>query len=214
MRLDRAFRNRLPDFDFESLHDSDDVVYGAWSDGRLTYTNNGWDRFATENEAPRLNRGWPLGRSIWDVIPEPLLPFYRDGWEWALASGSPWGHTYECSSEDITRIYRMTVMGLPDVGAVLVVNALVASLESSAAPAERRIALDAAGEEAYRDENGLITQCSHCRRVQHPSSTDRWDWVPAWVHRSPRDTTHGLCGVCFAYHYRGVRLARNASPKA
>lgn len=204
MRLDRAFLHRLPDFDFESLHDSQDVVFATWADGRLAYTNNGWGRFAAENEAPRLDGAWPLGRSIWDAVPPPLLPFYRDGWEWALTSGTPWGHTYECSSEDVTRIYRMTVLGLPDANAVLVVNALVASVESSAAPKERLVTLDAAGEAAYRDASGLVTQCSHCRRVRYPRAPDRWDWVPAWVHRSPPETTHGLCGVCLAYHYRDV----------
>ncbi|MDO9443901.1 MAG: hypothetical protein Q7K37_01175 [Dehalococcoidia bacterium] len=214
MRLDRAFRNRLTRFDFKSLHDSYDVVYGTWADGRLAYTNDGWDRFAAENEAPRLNRAWPLGRSIWEVVPEALLTFYRDGWEWALTSGSPWGHTYECSSEDVTRIYRMTVMGLPDAGAVLVMNALVASLESSAAPRGPLVALGAAGEEAYRDASGLLTQCAHCRRVQYPPQPVRWDWVPAWVHRSPSETTHGLCGVCFAYHYRDVQPARSDGRKA
>jgi hypothetical protein len=86
-------------------------------------------------------------------------------------------------------------------------------VESSAAPKERLVTLDAAGQEAYRGASGLITQCAHCRRVQYPAKPDRWDWVPAWVHRSPPETTHGLCRVCFAYHYRDVQPSRNAGPK-
>jgi hypothetical protein len=55
--------------------------------------------------------------------------------------------------------------------------------------------------QALREENGLITMCSHCRRTRLPNAVDTWVWIPDLVRRMPMDVSHGICPVCFDIHY-------------
>jgi hypothetical protein len=59
----------------------------------------------------------------------------------------------------------------------------------------------------YRNANGMVTQCAHCRRVQlaapEPNQSD-WHHVPAFIKRVPPRTTHSLCPICFMYHFRSM----------
>jgi hypothetical protein len=94
------------------------------------------------------------------------------------------------------RRYVMQVYALEHGAGFLVVNSLLierAHDPLAAVPAQR--------EEDYRDENGLLCQCSHCRRYRCMRVAERWDWIPAWVRRQPARTSHGLCRVCFDYYY-------------
>ena len=54
----------------------------------------------------------------------------------------------------------------------------------------------------YFDANGILHQCSHCRRVQNLVAEGAWDWVPEWVEEIPRNTSHTICPPCFEYYYR------------
>ncbi|MDQ3034620.1 MAG: hypothetical protein M3Y87_19580 [Myxococcota bacterium] len=62
--------------------------------------------------------------------------------------------------------------------------------------------MSSAIEALYRDPNGMLVQCSHCRRVRRgdPSVT-AWDWVPEYVARPQPRTSHGLCAVCLDFYY-------------
>ena len=203
MHLDPSFAPLLAAFDLDELDRSANVIYGTWADGHLAYMNAAWSAFARENGAVAFDDAWPTGRSVWDAVPAVLHRFYRDGFEWARESGEPWSHTYECSSADTTRIFRMTAYGLAEGRGVLLVNSLLAAVEASGG-------VDATSEQPYRNEHGQVVQCAHCRRVRHagvPEADERWDWVPRWVHISPTNTSHGLCPVCDAYHY-GALLPR------
>lgn len=60
-------------------------------------------------------------------------------------------------------------------------------------------------EELYRDPNGLISHCGHCRRVQRVRQPSQWDWVPEWVAQPPPRTSHSLCYVCYEYFYHFYR---------
>ena len=55
--------------------------------------------------------------------------------------------------------------------------------------------------DAYRDAQGMVHQCCHCRRMSNLAHPGRWDWVPVWVERFPPNTSHTLCGPCFAFYY-------------
>lgn len=201
MHLDPEFAPLLAAFDLDEVDRSANVIYGVWSDGRLGYVNEAWRTFARENHAPDLGEDGALESNLWQVIPPILDRFYREGMEWARESGTPWSHTYECSSPDVTRIFRMTVYGLAEGRGALVVNSLLAACESPTATA---VDVDPRLEEAYRNEHGQVVQCAHCRRVRYQRGdpeAERWDWVPRWIHISPSNTSHGLCPVCDAYHY-------------
>jgi hypothetical protein len=56
-------------------------------------------------------------------------------------------------------------------------------------------------EARYLTGEGLIQQCSNCRRVRAVEG-EVWDWVPAWVERPDPRISHGLCDVCVGFYWR------------
>jgi hypothetical protein len=201
MRLDNSFAPYLHESDLEEIDRAAEVTFAVDADGRLMMTNEAWDRFALENGAADLPREWPLGRNLFEAVPPDLEHFYRDGWEWAVSSGHPWSHTYECSTPNQFRRMRMTCYPVGP-GGLLVVNSLLAE---AMRPDGEASELDRA---EYLDGN-VLTQCSHCRRTRHPAS-GRWDWVPEWVHRWPSNARPALCGPCGAYHTYAVTAGVSA----
>jgi hypothetical protein len=60
----------------------------------------------------------------------------------------------------------------------------------------------------YRDSNGLITMCCHCRRVCQVTARSAWDWVPAFVQSPPANVSHGICTPCLNLYYPDERKSR------
>lgn len=197
VRLDDDFRALAEQVDLEALDEERGAVFGIHADGRLAFTNAAWDEFAALNGGGRLTSEWPLGRNVFEAIPDALQAFYRDGWDWVTSSGHPWSHTYECSTPEEYRRFRMTSYPVGEEAAAIVVNSLIAARPWDAGAASTL------PREDYREASGRLTQCPHCRRTQHPR-TLRWDWVPEWVHRWPDLARAALCPFCLGYHYYDI----------
>lgn len=178
-------------------------IYGLSSDLRISYVNSAWFHFAAENGAEqRISSEWTLGRSVLDSMAEPLRSFCEVKFRECLRTGVVWTHEYDCSSAERYRRFHQLVYRVDDGRGLLVVDSRV--VDRPHRRSERPCAPD---EASYQDEDGLICQCMHCRRVQHPREVDRWDWIPAWVTGFPRTTSHGLCPTCFRFHYPVGRSA-------
>lgn len=202
MLVAENFRAALWRFDLVELDRHGGSVYGVTADYRLGYFNQAWFDFAEANGGePRISRDWTLGRCLLDCIPEPLRPFYGDGYGGCLASGRPWAHDYECSSPNQYRRFHQHVVALDEAAGLLIFNSLV--VEEAHDPVARKPYPAAAA--TYTNEDGLIVQCSACRRVNFPGEADRWDWIPDWVRDFPLHTSHGFCPPCFRYHYPFAR---------
>jgi hypothetical protein len=172
-------------------------VCGLWPDLRIGYVNPAWLAFGRANGAAEQEERWGLGANVRAVTPEALRPFYDRLFARAREIQAPLEHDYECPSPTQRRTFRMRVH--PTIaGAFLVVHSV---LRQEAHDEETHAAI----EETYRDANGLIEQCAHCRRVRRArwahGVTAEWDWVPDYVARMPPRTSHGLCAMCIAYFY-------------
>ena len=139
-----------------------------------------------------------LGKKILKSFPDQLKPFYQELFSKALAqdpseSLAPVQHAYECSSPEYYRQYSMALYPLEQQQGVLVVNSLVVmqSHKETAQPIEN----------IYRDGDGIIHQCAHCRKVRCTDDSQRWDLVPAWIKSIPPNASHDLCLPCFEYYY-------------
>ena len=202
LRYDPAFVELLGGYDLTELASHEGAVYGIWADFRLAYLNPAWFRFALENGGePAVSERWNLGASILDAMPPVLATYYRRNYGGCLAAATVWQHEYECSSAGAYRRFHQIVYPLGDAQGLLLVNSL--NLEHAHEGRERPAHDPAA---AYRDDGGFVEQCSHCRRTRHREAIDRWDWIPAWVHRPPDQTSHSFCPPCFAHSYQNRAL--------
>jgi hypothetical protein len=183
-------------FDPAFIQSSPAVIYGLWPDLCLAYLNDGWFRFAAENGGePLISRDWPVGRSIIEALPPLLKTFYADGFRACMEARQPWHHTYECSSAQLLRWFRMTAFPLESRRGLLVIHSLVVELTASAGNRTPHRAIEA----DYRNADELIRQCAYCRRVQRRCD-GAWDWVPEWVQAIPLRTSHGICRPCREFH--------------
>lgn len=193
--LDPAYSTLLRDYDLAQLDRHEGAIYAVSDDWRLRYFNEGWSRFANANGgATGLSQSEVLGASIFDAFsPSPVREFFEFHYLQCLAQGHMWAHDYECSSATEYRRFRMFVYPLKRQG-LMVVNAKLIERP------QQRIAAHADAA-SYRDADGLVHQCAHCRRIRSVANHESWDWVPAWVERMPRRCSHGLCPTCLVFYY-------------
>lgn len=197
---DPRFRPLLRYFDETALDADAGTVYGVWSDLTLAYCNPAWFRFAEENQGePNISRDWPLGRSILEAVPPPILPFFQSKYARCLAESCPWQHIYECSSAETYRRFHMKVFPLGNAEGLLFVHSLVDESPGNF-PGE------SPQTERYLHPRGLLIQCCHCRRFRRNEPATAWDWVSAWVKRMPAKVSHGICETCAGFYYGGPRL--------
>lgn len=199
---DPRYRGLLDElFGLDELAENPESVFAVDHEGRLVFLNPGWDRFARENGGhPQMAEAWGIGADYFSAISMPLRGFYRNLLERAPVRGetlTPRSHVYECSTASLFRQFHMQVYALPRNRGWLILNSLI--LERPHDRASHPV--HPPDSERYRDAQGMIRQCSHCRRIHDPSDAARWNWVPAWVQRAPANTSHGLCPVCDRYYY-------------
>ena len=180
-------------FDRTTLDDDESPICAVADDLRIRYVNPAWKRFARDNGGPWDDERW-LGTSFCDALPSCLRPFYERLFEQTLTTREPADHAYECSSA--TRFRRFVMRVFPTSANGLVMSH-TRSLETPHA------ASDGPPIEAlFRDANGIVTQCSHCRRHRRVDRTaTQWDWIPAYVEARLPNTSHGLCAMCEVYFY-------------
>ena len=167
------------------------VIYAVDRNLRLTHTNFAWDQFACENGAPELAGDRIHGICLMDVISEVLRPFYEERYRRVTTEQQEQWHVFECSSPEVYRRIHMRI--LPLTQGILMINSLVAESGFQQIVSNEP--------SCYVSESGIVTVCSHCRRVKNLLDKSRWDWVPSFFTHPPAKLSHGLCSVCTIYHY-------------
>jgi len=170
--------------------------------GRILWTNAAWDRFARSNGGALVLERFGPGSSYFEGISGPLRGYYEDAFRSALRSGTVFEQEYECSSPDVFRLMHLRALPIP-AGALLLQHSLVAEGAHQRASEEEL-------EARYRNDNGVMVQCSNCRRFRRSDGTT-WDWVRPWVVEMPADTSHGLCTTCVDFYY-GRRFRDETAP--
>ncbi|QQR91000.1 MAG: hypothetical protein IPJ88_04515 [Myxococcales bacterium] len=188
-------RSLLKGFDLAKLNEQQNIVCAIRSDFTIAYTNEHWRKFAEENGGqPTIKDHWGVGTTITDAYSEAVRDYYVARYLSCLESGEPWSHTYQCSSASTYREFHKLVYPLTGRAGLLIVH----SLNCEASIEERVFEHDLA---SLADEQGVVMQCSHCRRIRVPGENDLWVWVPRWVTQSPVNASHGLCQLCLDFYY-------------
>lgn len=187
----------LPLLAGHSLHALDrerGSVVGLWPDERIALYNSAWHDFAQDNGGAVVLERWPLGSSLLTAISGPLRDYYARAFERVRVLREPWEQNYECPSPSVSRQFRLRVLPLAQ-DALLLVHSLISSV-----PLLPNDALHPAAAR-YVGKDGMIHQCSNCRRTQSADTPEAWDWVPAFVTCPPRSVSHGICALCLAQFY-------------
>lgn len=146
--------------------------------------------FARANGGDRIARDWGIGCDVLACVPAVMDAIIRPLYVAAL-DGHASAIEYQCHAPTLFRTYRMRLIPFPNA-MVLSEHSLIVQRPhaGNAAP------LDDALLERYRDQRGLITQCSNCGKLRQPGG-DRWDWVTGSL--TTHDVSHGLCAVCLEH---------------
>ncbi|HEY4365503.1 MAG TPA: hypothetical protein VGN17_31370 [Bryobacteraceae bacterium] len=183
------------DAGWQNAYDEDEsIIYLLDGELKIARCNPAWDRFALANGGERAVAARVTGTHVMDVVPPPLTEFYSIAYGNVRKFRKDWWHVFECSSAAIRRVFQMRI--LPAREGLLVVNTLIRET-----PAE-------AGEHGpprdYDAGDGMLTACSHCRRVRNVRMAGRWDWAPEVAWSGELLTVFDLCEFCRAYHsHRG-----------
>jgi signal transduction histidine kinase len=97
------------------------TIYTVDLDGRITFTNRSWTRFAQSNGAPQLcDDGAVIGSSIWDAVTDATVRVQLEQAMATLREGRATSLSWEfpCSSPTETRVFLMQVSALADAAAV------------------------------------------------------------------------------------------------
>lgn len=166
--------------------------------GVILWLNPAWQRFAEQNGGSDLAQRFGVGALYFDGIAPPLRAYYELAFRESFAARRIFEQEYECSSPAEYRLMRLRALPITDGGLLL---------EHSCVVHQTREWLTSAPVAAsYRDEQGVILQCSNCRRVRR-ADHQGWDWVAAWVAQPPPHCSHGICKVCVGFYW-GKRLRR------
>lgn len=193
LQIDDGFRKLLGGHSPEALDTETGTVLGIWPDARIALCNAGWHRFALENSGADVIQRWPLGTCLLSAISGVLRDYYARAFSRVLAGGEEWDQTYHCHAPKLKRQFRLRVLPLGRHGLLLVHSLLV------------EVAMPPGGSEdpaeQYLGPDGLIRQCSNCRRTHRRGTREAWDWVPRFVAQPPDNTSHGICATCMNQFY-------------
>jgi PAS domain-containing protein len=168
------------------------IVFALNRELRIIYCNAAWDRFAQLNGGRLLlQRPRPYSLCVLDVMPECLIDLYDPAYRGVFTTGREWVLEYECSSDVVYRLFRMTVIKRPEDDFILSVNFL---LEERPHGQERQIAIP--DSMAYGAPGNAVVMCCFCRRTQRIDGRG-WDWVPAYVQNHPTRVVQGICKGCY-----------------
>ena len=93
------------------------TVYSVDLEGRLTFLNRSWSRFAQSNGAPQLcDENAVLGASLWDSIGDPVVRTQVEAAMTTLSEGRATSLSWEfpCSSPTEERIFLMQVSAMTE----------------------------------------------------------------------------------------------------
>lgn len=154
-------------------------------DGAILWVNPTWDQSATAH-------GLAHYTSYYDGISGTLRGPFKRAFSSTMETGKPFEQDYECSTPTLRRFFRLRALPIGGRG-LLIDHSLISEAPHLAKPHEPNA-------EEYTSEDGLIAQCSNCRRVLHPSS-NAYHWVPAWVASPQSNTSHVICPLCAGFYY-------------
>ena len=165
------------------------IVYQVDRDDRILSVNEGWSRFAAENEAERLKGETVVGRSLWDYITDTAVRGLHALMLERVRSGRTVRYRFRCDAPGKCRLFEMTMAPEPK-GGVSFCSELVSE--------ENRPSLPLLDPKSSRNGR-FLKVCSWCHAMARPDGS--WaslEEVAAGLEGEATvpALTHGICGAC------------------
>jgi hypothetical protein len=170
-------------------------------EGSIVCVNEAWDRIAAASKGPLAAE--VVGTRWSDHIEgAELRAWYEALLERVLHGGAGESHRCDCNTPDRYRLFSSRFEPLRARRSAEKVGVLILTSLIEEAPIGERYRLGTPDELRYLDPDGLVRQCSGCRRVRVTGpSPPVWELVPEYVATPPPDVSHGLCKLCREIHY-------------
>jgi hypothetical protein len=198
-RYEDTFQFKLDGLDFETIENSPHSIFGLSKDLKLIYFNKAWFEFSKQNNGePEISEIFTIGTAFESAINGTIKDFYISNYKKVLRDLKVWKHEYECSSPTLYRIFCQDVYPLKNAEGIVVVNSLKTQrpLDNKDHKNVNLLTTE------YADKNGIITQCTNCRKTQRVNNIDVWDWLPAYVYESTKNVSHSICPICYDYYWK------------
>jgi hypothetical protein len=176
--------------DMQGVWAAEPIVYRIdWQD-RITFVNDGWTKFAIENDAPELTAANVLDRSLWDFITDSTtIQLYRDliG---RVRAGRGVQFPFRCDGPRVRRFLQMEMSITRERGTLEFATTVVRHEDREAPALLAQAAAFAAS---------TLRICSWCKQVD---VRGRWLEVEDAVRElalfdaPAADLTHGMCEAC------------------
>lgn len=203
-RFEESFKSKLAGIDFDTIESSPHSIFALSPDLKLIYFNQAWFDFAEENNGePGISTRFSLDTPFEAGVSGLLKDFYIESYKDVIREMKVWKHEYECSSPGNYRLYHLNAYPLKNKQGIIVVN----SLQIDRVIDETFRPISTLSIHNYEDPNGLITQCSNCRKTKRKNPSEIWDWVPVLVEEFRRNISHSICPICYDYYWK--RVAKN-----
>ena len=198
-RFEESFKSKLISIDFKTIENSPHSIFALSPDLKLIYFNQAWFDFAKENNGePIISTRFHLGTSFETGLSGLLKEFYIKSYKEIMKNLTVWKHEYECSSAGIYRLFYQDAYPLKNGQGIIIVN----SLQIDRVIHEDFRHLSTLSINKYLDPDGMIIQCSNCRKSKRKNPAEIWDWVPAFVEEIQENISYSICPVCYDYYYK------------
>lgn len=170
-------------------------------DGRIVYVNHAWDRVACGAKGPLAVE--VVGRRWTDYITgDELRSWYECVFARVIESGTGESHKCDCNTPERFRLFSSRFEPLRPRSPSEPVGVLVLASMLEEAPIGERYRIGPPDVRRYLSSEGLLVQCSGCRRVRVTGDRPHdWELVPEYLVTPRRDVSHGICRLCRDIYY-------------
>jgi hypothetical protein len=171
-------------------------------DGTVLFLNDAWDRFARDCAGGLVGEATVGLRLVEGIQGDEARRIVRALMEGVVQHGTgcrPMAVTTECNGPDVARL--VTTQVGPVAAGTELIGLTVQHRIVRERPAAEVYPVIELGELDYHSADGVLEQCSCCRRTRRPADPAEWDFVPGLVAAPPAETRLGYCPLCRELHH-------------
>lgn len=192
MKIDPSFKRHI-DHIIVNIERSNDSIFILDGDLNIVGYNDRYLNFAKTNGEPDIEKKFGIGSCLLNAIPDTLQGYYRNSYMKSLVQNLVFEFDYHCSSPKEYRLFHQTAYPIPGRAGLVVTNHCIVAKEMNF----KSLAFN----EHYISSDGVVFQCTNCRKLKNHTGENQWDWVPEALVNMHPDTSPTFCNFCLEHYY-------------